>query len=233
MTTHENPLPRRANKTLLFSVAVGVIALAIYVWAFVNHQSNFLIDVGLVTFLVLIVCPVIVTIVAVRSTLKTIKSSGSNPPIRDYMMLVLRKCALLIAIDALVFIPIFAIFWLYTNLLFAAIFHSTQLSTNYNQQALEGLLTGVGLWGANLWAALLGVSFAIRWSHWLKASAATLVVLILTLVVIYWLEDQSRTIHLYFAVMAALLPYLLTGAGLWLLRSQNANMALKTDSAVS
>jgi hypothetical protein len=203
---------------------LGAVALAISVWALYNNLFDLLVLLGFASLLALLLIPFIVAYLAAKSTLQEMSAAPAIRPIRDYVASSLRWQAFLLTVDAAVFIPLLAIFSLYVNLLFQAIIMrlptcmsgpcsqavSRGFESTYNQYTIAGLLLGLGLWGMNLLACVLGVGLTIRWQRIVRAMLGAWAVLALTVVamciLLFW-EPQ-----LYLVVIAALLPYVLAYA---------------------
>ena len=215
--------PAANFRRLILTAVSAVIVLALYVWAFFSVDLNILNIFGIVSFILLMLCPILVAHQTVRMCLQT-ETPGT---VRDSVRASLRQSAGLLLGAALIAVPVFTLFSLFLHMEFEAFFGDAIMcgidpcppgavvhTEHFIPQTILVLIVVIGLWGLNLLAAVLGASLAQRWRKAIPATSGTILALVVTVAVIYTLLNLSGVPQIPVDLVAALLPYLVT-YGAW------------------
>jgi hypothetical protein len=224
--TAPNPISTHFRNRLLLMGGIAVALLAANIWAIFNAEIGLITTLGLVSFGLLLLCPLLMAYQSVRMTLE-MEMDTPTPSIRDCVQASLRRAASLLLLDALVVIPLCVLFSLYLQIAIADITmtvidcfgttcppESIIHPENFTLQAILALLVVIGFWGLNLLALVLGASLAQRWSKVMPATSGTILALVVTVAIIYTLLNLTALPQIPVDLVAAVLPYLLTW-GAW------------------
>jgi hypothetical protein len=240
VVTAPNPTSANFRSRLILMVGFAVLLLAAYIWAIFNAQLSLISTLGIVSFSLLLLCPVLMAYQSVRLTLR-LQTDDPARSIRDCVRASLRRAASLLLLDALIAIPLSVLFSLYLQIAVSTITMSivgcsgidcSSASVIHPEtfipQAILVLLVVIGLWGLNLLAAVLGASLTRRWGKAMPATSGTILALIVTVAIIYTLLNLTALPQIPVDLVAAVLPYLLTW-GAWHYLTSPAPIILSTS----
>ncbi|MEO8395547.1 MAG: hypothetical protein ABI700_21310 [Chloroflexota bacterium] len=224
---------------LILMVGFAVVLLTANIWALFNAQLSLINTLGIVSFGLLLLCPVLMAYQSVRLTL-LMQTSDPARSIRDCVQASLRRAASLLLLDALIAVPLFVFFGLYLQIAIANITmtvidcfsttcppESIVHPENFIPQAIWVLPVVIGLWGLNLLASVLGASLAQRWRKAMPATSGTILALVVTVAIIYTLLNLTSLPPIPLDLAVAVLPYLLTW-GAWRYLALPAPLATPT-----
>jgi hypothetical protein len=201
-------------KKLLVPLAIGLLAVAAYVWQFVNAASSD-IFIGIIASLILLTSPVIMAVVTPRIIARQSGDSGLRFSIEDYVRLVLQKQRWIL-VTALCAIPIVVLFSFYMmiSIPIAQARDSSDSSVSsgsagrpllsvdsMNQDLSLSALTGFEWYGLNFLVCITGAGLTLK----LKKTSSIIVLIGLELIVmlLIFAAVNSRAI-----LVAVTLPYL-------------------------
>ncbi|MBI1259147.1 MAG: hypothetical protein GC204_16885 [Chloroflexi bacterium] len=216
---------------LILTAGFAVIVLALYVWAFFAAESDILNLFGIISFILLMLCPILVAYQTVRLCLQ----AGTPDSVRDSVRLSLSHTAGLLLGDALIAVPIFTLLSLFLQIEFEAFFGDAIFcgvdpclqgavvhTENFIPQTILVLVVALGLWGLNLLACVIGAALALRWGKMMPATSGTILALVVTVAVIYAVLSISGIPQIALDLVATVLPYLLV-YGAWRILATRAH----------
>ena len=208
---------------LILTAGFAVIVLALYVWAFFVAELNILNVFGIISFILLMLCPILVAFQTARLCLQ----AGTPDTVRDSVRLSLRHSAGLLLGDALVAVPVFTLLSLFLQMEFEAFFSDALFcgvdpcppgavihTEKFIPQTILVLIVTLGLWGLNLLACVVSAALAQRWQRMTPVISGTILALVVTVAVIYTLLNIAGVPQIAVDLIAAVLPYLVT-YGAW------------------
>lgn len=225
MTAIAESIQRRrdvSSKSLVIILIVAAVGIGVYVWALLRNLSQFITPFGLASVVALLFLPIVTAYLTARTTIREMKSPTSPYSLKDYTELGLRRWHVLLTLDAVISIPVVVLYYVYLLLYVDALFSSLIVCTydgpcnataqftlppDLGQQSILALIFAVGLWGVNILAVVLASGLVTRGHGMARATAETIVLLVLTVIAMIVLMLWAYSRQPILVAVAALLPY--------------------------